>query len=175
MALETNRLRLIPCTLDLLEAEGADRARFAELLGAKVPQEWPPELYDDDARRWTIDKLKAGPRFDGWLVWYAVVRETSALVGLAGYKGPPDEQGVVEVGYGILPPHRRNGYASEATAALIARAFALPEVTAVAAETYPHLTASLGVMRENGMTYVGPGSEDGVVRYQVSRPNPQRH
>lgn len=174
MTVETNRLRLIPCTFDLLEAEGADRARFAELLGATVPPEWPPELYDDDARRWTLNKLKSDPLFDGWAIWYAVVRETGILIGMVGFKGPPDQRGVVEVGYGILPPHQRNGYASEATAALISRAFALPEVTAVAAETYPHLTASLGVMRKNGMTYVGPGSEDGVVRYQVIRSYQQR-
>jgi RimJ/RimL family protein N-acetyltransferase len=169
MSLETDRLLLLPCTIDLLRADGADRAEFSGLIGAEVTDEWPPELYDDDARLWTIGKLETVPGFDEWAMWYVILRKTHTLIGVVGYKGPPDAAGVVEVGYGILPAHRRHGFASEATSALIARAFERPEVTAVAAETYPHLTASLGVMRKNAMQYVGPGSEDGVVRYEVRR------
>ena len=169
MSLETNRLLLVPCTVDLLRADGADRAEFSRLVGAAVTEEWPPELYDEDARRWTIDKLESVPGFEEWAMWYVILRETRTLIGVVGYKGPPDAEGVVEVGYGILPAYQRNGFASEATNGLIARAFERPAVTAVAAETYPHLTPSLGVMRKNGMQYVGPGSEDGVIRYEVRR------
>ncbi|MEO8448244.1 MAG: GNAT family N-acetyltransferase [Gemmatimonadota bacterium] len=171
MALETNRLLLVACTIDLLQADGGDRAGFSRLIGAAVTEEWPPELYDDDARMWTIDRLESVPGFDEWAMWYVILREPRTVIGAAGYKGPPDESGVVEVGYGILPAFQRRGFASEATSALIARAFERPDVTAVAAETYPHLTASLGVMRKNNMEYVGPGSEDGVIRYAIRRPS----
>jgi len=90
-------------------------------------------------------------------------------VGLAGFKGPPDEQGAVEVGYGVLEAFRRRGIATEATARLIAFAMADPAVTRVAAETYPELVGSIGVMMRNRMRYVGPGSEPVVIRYEVSR------
>jgi ribosomal-protein-alanine N-acetyltransferase len=106
-------------------------------------------------------------------VWY-IVRlggrgEPATAIGLVGYKGPPNADGVVEVGYGVLEQFRRRGYATEAVAALIQRAFADPRVTRVAAETYPELIPSIGVMEINGMRFVGPGSEDRVIRDAIVR------
>jgi len=170
--LNTPRLALVGCSAEILRAEGEDRARFAELLNARIPEDWPPELYDDDARRWTLRAVEASPQHAGWWMYYVVLdgdAEPRELIGVAGYKGPPADDGSVEVGYGILPAHRRRGYATEATRALIERAFADPAVTRVVAETYPHLEPSLGVMRSLGMTYDGPGGEDGVVRYVLPR------
>jgi ribosomal-protein-alanine N-acetyltransferase len=44
------------------------------------------------------------------------------LIGRLGFKGKP-EHGAVEIGYGIVPAHRQQGYATEAGQVLIARAF----------------------------------------------------
>ena len=70
--LKTARLELVGCTPELLRAEGEDRGRFAELLNARVPESWPPELYDDDARRWTLDAIEEAPEEDGWWMYYLV-------------------------------------------------------------------------------------------------------
>jgi RimJ/RimL family protein N-acetyltransferase len=78
-------------------------------------------------------------------------------------------EGTVEVGYGVLPEYRRQGLASEATQALIDRAFDQPEVDRVVAETYPHLSGSMAVMMRCGMNLIGEGSEEGVVRYGITR------
>jgi len=75
----------------------------------------------------------------------------------------------VEVGYGVLPGFRRQGYATEAAQGLIAHAFAHPEVALVIAETLPDLFPSIGVLRKIGFVYVGEGSEPGVVRYELRR------
>jgi len=171
--LETNRLELIGTTPELLRAEGGDHARFGELLDARVPPEWPPELYDEGARLWTLKRLERAPEDDGWLSYYVVRRGGGAdreVVGIVGYKGPPGEDGTVEVGYGILDAHQRRGYASEATAALVERAFALPEVRRVIAETLPELTPSIGVLEKLGFTLAdGEGSEEGVIRFELPR------
>jgi len=168
--LKTSRLELVGCTPDLLRAEGEDRGRFAELLNARVPESWPPELYDDDARRWTLQAIEDAPEEDGWWMYYLVADEGGReLVGLCGYKGPPANDGSVEVGYGVLPQHRRRGYAVEATHALIERAFGFPEVARVTAETYPHLAPSIGVMEKCGLAFAGDGSEEGVIRYELPR------
>jgi len=169
--LKTPRLELVGCTPELLRAEGDDRARFAELLNARVPESWPPELYDDDARRWTLQAIEDAPEEDGWWMYYLVADGGGGreLVGVCGYKGPPADDGSVEVGYGVLPEHRRRGYAVEATRALLERAFAFPAVARVAAETYPHLAPSIGVMEKCGLTFAGDGSEEGVVRYELPR------
>jgi [ribosomal protein S5]-alanine N-acetyltransferase len=90
------------------------------------------------------------------------------LIGTAGYKGPPAD-GTVEVGYGIVTDHRRRGYASEAVRGLVARAFRVPGVRRIIAETLPELTASIGVLRKCGFELIGEGSEPGVIRFERTR------
>ena len=98
-----------------------------------------------------------------------VISNNIANVGTVGYKGPPSADGTVEVGYGILPEYQRRGYASEAVRALLARAFAVPAVRRVIAETLPELTASIGVMTKCGLSFIGQGSERAVIRYELPR------
>jgi ribosomal-protein-alanine N-acetyltransferase len=168
--IRTARLELVGCAPETLRAEADDRARFGELLNARVPASWPPELYDDDARLWTLRAVEAQPEHEGWWMYYRVADEGGGreLVGLAGYKGPPAED-TVEVGYGVLPEFQRRGYATEATRALIGRAFGVPGVRRVIAETLPHLQPSIGVMETCGFALLGPGSEEGVIRYELPR------
>lgn len=49
-----------------------------------------------------------------WLTRFIICTETSAAMGRAGFHGPPDSNGVVEVGYAIDPLHRRRGHARAA-------------------------------------------------------------
>ncbi|HEU0051585.1 MAG TPA: GNAT family protein [Longimicrobium sp.] len=168
--LRTPRLELVACSEALLLAE-TDVVRFAELLDVRIPVEWPPELYDEPARFWTLERVREAPEHEGWWMYY-IVREGTPereIVGIVGYKGPPDADGMVEVGYGVLTPHRRAGYATEATDALIARAFAHPEVRRVTAETLPELEPSIGVLGKLGFAFIGEGSEKGVIRYELTR------
>ena len=170
--LKTARLELVGCTPELLRAEGEDRGRFSELLNARIPGGWPPELYDDDARLYTLRMAEAAPQDEGWWLYYLVLPDGGGgreLVGLAGYKGPPADDGTVEVGYGVLPEHRRRGYASEAVGALLERAFAFPRVTRAVAETYPELAPSIGVLEKHGFAFAGDGSEERVIRFELPR------
>ena len=172
--LRTSRLDLVGCTVDLLRAEGDDRGHFAQLLDARVPDEWPPDLYDDSARLWSLGQVESDSEVEGWLTYYVVVRSVDGLgerelVGIVGYKGLPTIDGTVEVGYSLMAAHRRLGYASEAVAALVERSFAFPQVLRVAAETFPDLTASILVLERNGFTVVGEGSDEGSIRFELAR------
>lgn len=91
------------------------------------------------------------------------------MIGTAGYKGPPDPEGTVEVGYGIVRDRQRRGYASETVRGLLANAFVRAAVRRVIAETYPELAGSIGVLRKCGFRHVGEGSEPGVIRYELTR------
>ncbi|MFB9365645.1 GNAT family N-acetyltransferase [Kitasatospora sp. NPDC001664] len=85
-------------------------------------------------------------------------------IGAAGFHGPPDERGMVEVGYGVDPAHRRRGYAKAILAALIRQAEAEPEVTVVRATISPDNEASLATVAAFGFTHVGEqwDEEDGL-------------
>jgi RimJ/RimL family protein N-acetyltransferase len=168
----TERLELVPATLELTRAalEG-DRA-LAAGLGAFVPATWPPEFLDPPSLEFTLARLGKGAQQAGWWLHFVVLTHGATgrtLVGSAGYKGPPSPDGTVEVGYGIVRDHQRQGYASEAVRGLLAHAFALPAVQCVIAETLPELAPSIGVLRKCGFRLIGEGSEPGVIRFQLRR------
>jgi ribosomal-protein-alanine N-acetyltransferase len=173
LKINTERLELIAGTPELARANIESRARFAELLEARVPEAWPPPLNDLDSMRWVARYLEEHADGVGWVTWYFVLRESGAgervAIGNGGFKGLPDEAGTVEVGYSVLEEFQRLGLASEAVRGLIEWAFAHPEVTRVIAETYPVLTKSIRVMEKNGLVFIGDGSEEGVIRYELSR------
>ena len=93
---------------------------------------------------------------DPWKYGFAVVEQTSGLViGSAGFTGPPDAAGTVEIAYGIVPDYEGHGYATEAAAALIAFARADDRVRTVCAHTLPARNASTRVLEKCGFNLVG--------------------
>lgn len=168
--LNSERLTLVAATHGLVEADLAGQEALAEALGASVPENWPPDLYDRPAMAYALDQLN-DPRMAGWSFWYLVLSETNELTGLSGFKGRPDSSGSVEIGYSMLRQFRGMGLATEAAMRLIGWAFSHRDVIEVSAETLPHLKSSIRVLEKNGMTFTGPGSEQGVIRYAVHRPD----
>ncbi len=167
------RLDLVPSTAEQLAAELDGAARLATVLGVGVPAEWPPELYDRDAIEFARVVAEYTPPEDAhWLSYYFVLREDDgrgpAVVGVGGFKGPP-EGGEVEIGYSVLAAYRRRGLASEAVAGLLRRAFADGRVERVAAETFPELAGSIGVLEHCGFRLLGPGIDEGALRYGIAR------
>lgn len=167
MKLSTERLELIAATPELLRAELAAPALLAELLGVAVPDVWPPGLNTRETLEYTLRFLEGGPDRAGWMSWYYVRKAGRVLVGLGGYAGLPAD-GCVEVGYSVLEAHQRQGFATEATRALIDRAFSLGVYT-VTAQTLPDLLPSIRVLERLGFRYVGAGSEEGAIKYSLSR------
>ncbi len=173
--IRTPRLRLVAATTALLRAELDGPDALAAAVGARVPPDWPPELYDSDAVRYSLRAAEASPDDPPrWGSWYVVEPSPrggpGSLAGVCGFHGPPTPEGDVEVGYGLLPAFRGRGYATEATRALAALAFAEPAVRRVVAETLPHLDASIRVMERAGFAPADDPSSAEVVRYALPRP-----
>ena len=113
-----------------------------------------------------IARVRETPEGDPWSLGYtAVERASGAAVGGCFYKGPPDADGVVEVAYGIDPPHRGRGYATEAAGALAGFALASGRVRLVRAHTKLDGGASMRVLDKCGFRRVGEimDPEDGLV------------
>jgi ribosomal-protein-alanine N-acetyltransferase len=166
---QSPRLNLIAATNDLIRKAIAGRDFLAKALAVGVPESWPPELYGPRAMHFSLMQLD-GAAEQGWSFWYLVTdTDPGELVGICGFKGRPDESGVVEIGYSIVSGYRRQGFATEAVLRLVTWAFSHHNVHEVCAETFPHLTQSIGVLRKNGFQYIGVGSEAGVVRYAIKR------
>ena len=86
------------------------------------------EYFVTDRARWLwrlrLDQMAADPGRARWMVRQAVVGDNGLVVGHAGFHGPPDEAGMVEIGYSIAPDFRRRGYARSALTELLRRAAA---------------------------------------------------
>jgi RimJ/RimL family protein N-acetyltransferase len=168
----TERLDLVPATPALVRAARSGRPTLAAALDAIVPPTWPPEYLDDAALVYTLERLASGGRHAGWWLHFVVLRsgaEPRTLIGSGGYKGPPSDDGTVEIGYGIVSDRRLRGYAVETARGLIAHAFALPGVRRAIAETLPELAGSIAVLEKCGFTRRGEGSEPGVIRFELTR------
>lgn len=103
---------------------------------------------------------------DPWTLGFSMLlRDTGAVVGTCGFKGPPGPDGVVELAYGVETDHQGKGYATEAAEALVAYAFGSGLVQLVRAHTLPEANASTRVLTKCRFQLVGEviDPEDGLV------------
>jgi len=171
--INTPRLQLIAASHKLGEAELVDRREFSRLLDAEIPDNWPPPDNDETTMKWFQDRLNENPANYGWLAWYIILKNDGLgkrmAIGGCGFKGAPDEKGWVETGYGIMESFHLKGYATEALNGLLKWAFGHPETKSIFAETVTGNFASLAVLLKNGFRLVGPGSEEGTIKYEITR------
>jgi len=146
------RLKLVPATAVLARAEISDRAEFARLLSATVPDNWPPQNLAE-ALPFFLHCLEAAPDCVGWFGWYGLAAADDSalavLVASGGFKGPPQE-GLAEIGYSVLPQFQGRGYAAEMVGGLARWALSQPGVSRVVAETEWTNLASVRVLTKAG-------------------------
>jgi RimJ/RimL family protein N-acetyltransferase len=167
----TPRIEIVQLSPEALRAladgdqAGAERAAAMPLSPYLVGPECRPVW------RMRAAQTVADPPSATWVT--GVVRQAwgGRAVGRAGYHGPPDAAGTVEVGYSIDPRYRRQGYARAALRALLDRAAAEPGVTTVRATVAPANVASRDLVLSEGFTVVGEqwDDEDGLeIVYEVT-------
>jgi ribosomal-protein-alanine N-acetyltransferase len=83
--------------------------------------------------------------------WLIVERDEKIGIGLVGFKSPPDDEGLSEVGYGIAPAWQNRGYMSEALRGLLDWAFEQPGFLGITATTVVN-PASNRVLQKLGAT-----------------------
>jgi len=99
---------------------------------------------------------------------YVIVRRSDGLaVGDAGFHGPPNASGAVEIGYALAPAARGAGLVHEAVELLISWAWSRPGVRLITARVDPSNGASERVLKRLGFTL--DGERDGMNRYVLER------
>ena len=116
--LETERLILIPYTKELCKALNNGNYHCIEKLGLKAAQGWPDEEFLETLHKIVINLSKVD-RPTGFESWMIVRKDTKELIGDAGFKGFNSILKSCDLGYGIVESHRKQGFALEATKALV--------------------------------------------------------
>jgi RimJ/RimL family protein N-acetyltransferase len=155
-------LRQLPAAaIDALAA--GDLSAASAAAGIVLP---PYFVSPQDRRTWQRRSVQLAddPACADWITRIIVDTDRDLVVGRAGYHGRPDDRGMVEVGYAIDPPHRRQGYARAALVDLLDRAAREPSVSTVRATISPTNQASRRLVLQYGFTEVGEqwDDEDGI-------------
>jgi len=117
------------------------------------------------------EQVRHDPASATWVTGVIWDTHQQVAVGRAGYHGPPDPDGMVEIGYAVDPAYRRRGYARAALEALLDRAAHEETVCTVRVTISPDNTASFALAAQYGFTAVGEqwDDEDGLeIIYEVS-------
>jgi ribosomal-protein-alanine N-acetyltransferase len=162
----TPRLQLIPCSPGQLLCLIEEPKQFPELAGFAAADGLREFFMSGEVSPQWLARLHSASGPDPWQYGFFVVEPNkSVAVGSAGFKGPPDDHGIVEIAYAIVPACEGRGYATEAARALVVFAFASEAVRRVRAHTLPAFNASTRVLQKCGFrhtdTLVDP--EDGPV------------
>ncbi len=144
MTIETNRLRIHTTSRE-------EMRRIIDSQTDDVLQEAYQEMLQgslDHPEQWE------------WYAIWTIERKDGSNVGDLSFKGFNDD-GSVEIGYGINETHQGQGYATEAVNAAVLWALRQPGVTRVEAETQPDNQASRRVLEKCGFVPTGIDGEEG--------------
>jgi len=158
---DTARLRLLPFTARRARLAGSDLQALAADIDAVVPDAWPnPDLAG--ALPLLVEMLETTPALSTWIV-LAVERSTETLIGSGGFIGLPDENGAVELGFGLVPARQGKGYASEIAREMLRRAFREPTVARVVGRCAPDNLPSRRLLERLGFAPDGVDEEGNLM------------
>lgn len=160
------RIHLLPHTAAHTAALRAGSDAYLRLSGYRLADGLSEMASGPEVSPDFVARQQAAAGADIWLHGFAIVEPAEGLViGLCGYKGPPTQDGSVEIAYGLAPAYRGRGYATEAAQELAKRAFDSGRVRRVIAHTLPESNASTRVLSRSGFLRLGEvvDPEDGLV------------
>ena len=147
-----------------------DEAIIARELGVGIAKNWSVfgiEIFD-----FVSKKMENAPKEVYWWTYLPVLKQDRILIGTGGYKGPPNDDGMVEIGYEIAPAYRGKGLATEMAKTLVTNAFTFPEIMMVQAHTLAEENASCSILKNCGFSKTAEleDEEDGKIwQWQLSK------
>ena len=156
-AIRSERLDLPLLSVDQLDRLAAgDGASVGANLHAILPIPWLDEV------RWLAgvraQQLRLRPDDTPWLLRAILLRTDDGglqAIGYLNFHGGPDERGMVEVGYTLLPEARGHGYAIEAVRAAFDWATRVYGVHLFRASVAPDNERSLNLINKLGFRQTG--------------------
>ena len=151
--IETSRLRLIRWEEAHFQAVFENNLiKLGELLDVETPTAWTTFEDMSDAAPFFYKTFKENGNY--WGSFFTVHKVDRQLLGTCGFKGSPDDAGIIEIGYEIHADYRERGLATEVAKALSDFAFSHESIQAVLAHTLAHDNPSVSVLKKLGFQFV---------------------
>ncbi|EPY2304461.1 GNAT family N-acetyltransferase [Clostridium sporogenes] len=150
MLIQTERLELIPLTLNQLKLWIEDIYQLEKELDCSYKAE-SMEGFFLEVVKGQYEITQRDPNNYLWHSFFFLVRkEDRVVVGSADFKDIPNENGEVEIGYGLGKEFEHNGYMTEAVKSMCGWALKQNGVTSVIAETDLEGLASQKILKRCG-------------------------
>lgn len=171
LVLTAERLALLALDRDLAALQAGSRAAFFNAIAVMHEPLWPPAPFELASFDWAQSNLAHDPDGQGWYGWALLANEGERspprLVGIAALIGRPDDEGDVELAFGLMPEYRGRGYGGETVRALSAWAFSNG-----ARRVIVHLDAedvhAAHTLSCNGFSDTGEPPYPGVARWAIA-------
>jgi RimJ/RimL family protein N-acetyltransferase len=168
LVLTGERLALLALDHELAALQASSRTAFFNALAVTHEPLWPPSPFEAAAFTWAEQHLAHDPDGQGWYGWALLANEGERspprLIGIAALIGRPDDDGDVELAFGLMPEFRGRGFGGETVRALATWAFANGAKRVIA-----HLDAedvhAAHTLQRNGFSDTGEPPYPGVARW----------
>ncbi|NMM63614.1 GNAT family N-acetyltransferase [Clostridium sp. P21] len=150
MIIQTKRLELNPLTLNQLELWIEDITELEKELDCSYKAEAMEGFFLEIVKK-QYEIIQKDLNNYLWHSFFLLIRKGDrVVVGSADFKDIPNENGEVEIGYGLGKEFEHNGYMTEAVNAMCEWALKQNGVTSVIAETYLENLASQKILERCG-------------------------
>ncbi len=151
--LRTERLCMIPWTEALVRAVVDAPASLQRIKGITVADGFPNNPVRHFVLPATLAAIEKDPSYGRWS-GLVVHSQDRRVIGSMGCKSPPDDQGLVEIGYDIVPAYQHQGYATEIGRAFVDWLQNETSVRRIAAECLADNVASIRVLEKTGFNRI---------------------
>ena len=171
--IESERLKMIPLTHQLLQLLHADRSAMELSLGLNISNMQIDPFYKnevDDAmiNFWLPKTLEHPEEYLWYTSWEIILKSSNTSIGGMGFAGESNELGEAETGYMIDQQHQNKGYATEALQLLSRWAFTQEKVKAIIVHTFQDNLSSRKILVKCGFGEVAK-DEKGLMTFRLEK------
>jgi Acetyltransferases, including N-acetylases of ribosomal proteins len=150
--IETNRLYIVPLTAEQFRWWIDDISFLEKNLNCIYQAEPLEGVFLDILRSQLEITINDKTNYLYHTFWLLIRKTDRIIVGAADFKDIPDENGEVEIGYGLGKAFEHCGYMTEAVAAMCGWALAQDGISHVIAETDADNPASQNILKRCGFS-----------------------
>lgn len=162
----SDRLIFIPFTLETATSILQGNLEVLEILGLKTDENWPDDEIIETLPK-IIKKLELVMQPTGFESWMIVKQDNRFVIGDAGFKGKPNANGEVDIGYSIIEKEQKRGYGFETAKKLVDWAFSQQGVNFITASSLINNIASARILEKLGMQEVSRDNE--MIYWKISK------
>jgi ribosomal-protein-alanine N-acetyltransferase len=150
--LETGRIKIIPLSYPQLVTYLRAGNKLEDEFGLTRTGRTISEDVKDLVESFTLPTMKYANDYTYFFYtfWIVIDKASNSIVAELGFKGMPNRNGQIEIGYGTMPDQQGKGFMTDAVALMVKWAGTKPEVRCILAETDEQNFASIRVVQKNG-------------------------